>query len=420
MSELINNRIRQRGALKDIIRRLHAGEDATTLKDQFRDLLDDVGATEIAELESELIAAGLPEEEVKRLCDVHVAVFEDALARQSAPETVPGHPIHTFRLENRATETILEQMRASIQQARSAGGDAEVSGALEDLHSGLGRLREMERHYLRKENLLFPYLERYAIKGPSSVMWALHDDVRAGWKALDASLDGVVSPADLNDILAQRLPALLETMGSMIYKEENILFPMALERLSNDEWLVIKQESAGIGFALVEPGDEWPQNLERLVAEAEKAPALEGEFSERPPAPNGLIPLDTGALSVDELNLMLTHLPFDMTFVDKDDVVRYFSAGRDRIFVRTGAVIGRHVQNCHPPKSVHVVKQILDDFKAGTRDHADFWIPMGPQFVYIRYFAVRDAAGEYVGTLEVTQDIAPLRALEGEQRLLSK
>jgi DUF438 domain-containing protein len=129
--------------------------------------------------------------------------------------------------------------------------------------------------------------------------------------------------------------------------------------------------------------------------------------------------LDTGALSVDELNLLLTHLPLDITFVDKDDVVRYFSAGKERIFVRTGAVIGRHVQNCHPPKSVHVVEQILSDFKAGRRNHADFWIQMGQQFVLIRYFAVRDAAGEYVGTLEVTQDIAPLRALEGEQRLLS-
>jgi uncharacterized protein len=417
MSELINNRTQQREALKDIIRRLHDGEDAAGLKDQFRGLLDDVGATEIAELESELISAGLPEEEVKRLCDVHVAVFEDALSRQAAPETMPGHPIHTFRLENRATEAILGQMREAIGQARAAGNRAQETAALERLRGEWAQLRQAELHYLRKENLLFPYLEKYGIKGPSSVMWALHDDVRAIWKSLSPRLEAAGSLADLGDILKDQLPALLETMGSMVYKEENILFPMALERLSREEWLEIERQSPEIGFAWVQPGDEWPIDLERLTAEGERGPALTEAPAET--APGGRIPLDTGALSLDELNLMLTHLPLDITFVDKDDIVRYFSAGKERIFIRTGTVIGRNVQNCHPPKSVHVVEQILADFKSGRRDQADFWIQMGPKFVFIRYYAVRDAAGEYVGALEVTQDIAPLRALEGEQRLLS-
>jgi uncharacterized protein len=132
----------------------------------------------------------------------------------------------------------------------------------------------------------------------------------------------------------------------------------------------------------------------------------------------GEMPLDTGILTLQQINLMLRNLPVDITFVDEHDTVRYFSQSRERIFERTEAIIGRAVQNCHPPQSVHRVERILNDFRSGKRDAAEFWIQMGPKFVHIRYFAMRDAAGNYRGTIEVTQDLAPLRALEGERRLL--
>lgn len=419
MSELINNSEFRRAKLQEIIMQLHAGADVSAVKQQFRHLLDSVGATEIAHLESELIAAGVPEEEVKRLCDVHVALFEEALEAQAKPETLPGHPVHTFRAENTAAEEVLRQFEAALESLQKAGDASAAGAALAQLQELAGRLWELDKHYLRKEHLLFPYLEKYGIKGPSSVMWALHDDIRAGIKRLRQFL-GQVDMQDAKaaaDAIAAQTRPLFETIRSMFYKEDNILFPMSLEHLTEDEWLAIKNQSGEIGFAYITPGDEWPVRLEKYVAEQENAPALMPEAY----AGNGkLLPLDTGALSLHELNRMLLHLPIDITFVDKDDVVRYFSAGPDRIFVRTPAVIGRKVQNCHPPASVHVVNRILDDFKAGRRDSAEFWIQFQGRFVHIRYFAVRDEHGAYMGTLEVTQDITHIRELQGERRLLSE
>ena len=133
----------------------------------------------------------------------------------------------------------------------------------------------------------------------------------------------------------------------------------------------------------------------------------------------GFIRMETGILSLKQLELILNHLPVDITFIDQDDVVRYFSHGKERIFARTKAVIGRTVQNCHPPKSVHVVEQLLKDFKSGVKDVEDFYIKFRDVYVYIRYFAIRDENGAYMGTLEFTQNIGPIQNIEGEKRILS-
>lgn len=419
MSELINNREKRKAALKEIILKLHAGESVDAVKHQFHHLLQTAGATEIAELESELISAGVSEEEVKRLCDVHVALFEEALEAQAKPETLSGHPVHTFRAENAAAEKIMQEFEEAMGPLAASSSPSDASIHLEELRRLGEQLWELDKHYLRKEHLLFPYLEKYGVKGPSSVMWALHDDIRAGIKDLRRRLDEseVSHPAAMAEELRSMVSPLFETIRSMFYKEDNILFPMALEHLTEDEWRAIKEQGGEIGYAYITPGETWPLDVDKLVAEQERPAAL---FSESATGQGTRIPLDTGALSPQQLNAMLTHLPVDITFVDKDDVVRYFSAGRERIFVRAPAVIGRTVQNCHPPASVHIVNRILDDFKAGRRESADFWIHVGGKFVLIRYFPVRDAEGNYLGTLEVTQDITDIKELQGERRLLEE
>jgi DUF438 domain-containing protein len=146
-----------------------------------------------------------------------------------------------------------------------------------------------------------------------------------------------------------------------------------------------------------------------------------------PPAPSmcSPIPLRTGALTPDQIALLLTHLPIDVTFVDADNNVRFYSEGKARIFKRSPDVIGRSVLRCHPPASVHRVKRILDDFRAGIRDRAEFWIQVkggepDPRFIHIRYFAVRDSDGQFQGTIEVTQDVTGIRKLTGERRLLDE
>ena len=179
--------------------------------------------------------------------------------------------------------------------------------------------------------------------------------------------------------------------------------------MSEDEWLAIRQQEDTVGYACVAAGSEWPPRAPVDVGPAEDPPPLAGT-----------IRLHTGVLTLEQLNLVLAHLPVDITFVDADDRVRFFSESPDRIFPRSPAIIGRQVQQCHPPTSVDRVQRILDDFRAGQRDSADFWIQMHGRFIYIAYYAVRDADGVYQGTVEVSQDLTRLRTLEGERRLLDE
>lgn len=403
MSEYIDNQSQRQALLKTLIHRLHAGEDLEAVKRAFAEELGDATASEIAEMEQALIAEGVAEEEIKLLCDVHVAVFRDALDSQKHQESVPGHPIFTFRAENLAVNRILNGLREALEDLKNLPGAPTLQAA----RAQLAKLREYDRHFLRKENVLFPYLERHGFRGPSAVMWAIHDDIRRLWKELDALLSNAAPDATA---LATAFDPLEIAIREMIYKEENILFPAALERLSEAEWSAIRDQEPEIGFCYVLPGKQWQPRLDPREAEARTAPA--------PTLANDRLPLDTGALTLEQLNLLLTALPIDVTYVDENDEVRFYSQTRERIFPRTPSVIGRKVQQCHPPQSVDKVQHILDDFRAGQRENAEFWIQMGGRFIHIRYFPLRDATGAYRGTLEVTQDLAPLRALTGERRLL--
>jgi DUF438 domain-containing protein len=239
-------------------------------------------------------------------------------------------------------------------------------------------------------------------------MWAIHDDIRGHLKDFRRLLEA----KDLDSAL--RLGRWLATeMADMIYKEEKILFPMSLETLDDADWARVKRGEEEIGYAWIEPGAEWTPAV--LPSEGGR-PAPGAVY----PGAAGELELSTGTLTLEQTDLLLTHLPMDVSFVDAEDIVRYYSETEDRIFVRTPAVIGREVQNCHPGKSVHVVDAILKAFKAGTRDKAEFWIEMGGRFIHIRYLAVRDKAGAYKGCLEVSQDVTGIRALSGQKRLLDR
>jgi DUF438 domain-containing protein len=400
MSEYIDNHTKRQEALKHVIRQLHEGRSVDEVKAEFAELLEGVSAAEIAALEQGLIADGMPEMEIKRLCDVHVAAFKDVLDGQEKPESAPGHPIHTFRAENAAAAQVLDALEAAIQ-----------AGQWEQAWVELQRLREYDRHYLREEYLLFPFLEKHGFSGPSSVMWAIHDDVRAGWEKLGELLADDPSTGSGQrpdaDQVAETFGPLATAIREMFYKEENILFPAALQMLSSEEWAAIHVQEPEFGVCYVEAAG--PQSAAVPAAQTEPRSVAEG-----------LIPLQTGALTPQQIALMLTHLPVDVTFVDENDAVRFFSATKERIFPRSPAIVGRSVQKCHPPASVHRVQRILDDFRAGRRDEAEFWIQMGGRFIHIRYFAVRDEQGEYRGTIEVSQDVTRIRVLEGERRLLDE
>lgn len=312
----------------------------------------------------------------------------------------PGHPVHTFMKENKEIDLLLNfKMQLHLERFEKEDHRDNILKLLADLNL----LADVDKHYSRKENLLFPYLEKYGITGPSQVMWAVDDFIRKSIKEVKRLLEEYTP--DKKDEVIRELTFIIQEGTEMIYKEENILLPMALRTLTEDEWLKIAAESDEIGYCLTAPETVWKPERHQIKTSEEAA--------------DGYVRLPTGILSVDQLEHMMNHLPVDITFIDENDVVRYFSHGKERIFARTKAVIGRTVQNCHPPASVHIVNKLLDDFKSGKKDVEDFWIKFKDKYVFIRYFAVRDENGRYIGTLEFTQNIAPIQEINGEKRILN-
>jgi DUF438 domain-containing protein len=385
--------------LKDIMRDLHGGVEMSILKRRFHELIKDIDPSEIAKMEQRLMDEGMPESEVKRLCDVHVEVFKESLSAQDAPVVPRGHPLHTFMLENRAAEGILHELDHVLAKLGDAPDKAIFAKEQPTLAKLVERLADLDLHYLRKENQLFPVLETHGITGPSQVMWALHDDIRIALKSAKAGIKDSLVPDVVNT-----LRYLSKSIRDMIYKEEHILFPMAKNLLTDAEWQKVRQGEEEIGYAWVTPEQGW-------TGGTGAAPRQESRVE-------GTIGLDTGQMTFEQVNMMLKHMPVDISFVDENDEVRYYSATKDRIFPRSPGVIGRKVQNCHPPKSFAMVQKILDEFRAGSRHKADFWIQMKGRFLLIQYFAVRDEKGAYKGTLEVSQDVTDIRNLEGQKRLL--
>jgi DUF438 domain-containing protein len=387
---------------------LHDGKSAEEVKERFAKLIGGVTPTEISAMENALIKEGMPVTEVQRLCDVHAAVFKGSIEQIHMPEKQednPGHPVFTFKAENRALERLI---RKNIRQKLERYLKEESEEPINLLKESLIKQWEIDKHYLRKENLLFPYMEKYGIVAPPKVIWGVDDEIRAAIKEAISLLN---ANSDKQET-AQKLDSAISRVEEMIFKEENILFPMVLETLNEDEWLKIAKESSEIGFCLYTPGREW----QPVRVNVEEKAQDKGEE----PASDGYIKFESGILSVTEIEALLNTLPVDITFVDKEGAVKYFTQGKERIFPRTKAIIGRQVQNCHPPASVHIVEKIVEDLVSGKKDHEDFWIKKGDIYVFIRYFAVRDKSGEYLGTIEFTQDIAPLLSLRGEKRLMDE
>lgn len=398
MSEYINNASKRKDTLREVIKRLHDGESVEDLKSKFGEAIRGATASEIAEAERALISEGVSVAEIQSLCDFHVAIFRESLDEEPPPESLPGHPVFTFQMENELIMRLLEAMEETLQKWENGENQA-----LDALIQQTENLSAIEKHYSRKENILFPYLEKQGFEGPSKVMWGVDNEIRADMKKFR---DLVTSPQPETEEVSNLLVSLATDIREMIYKEEKILFPEAIQRLSEEEWAEIRAQEDEIGYFNVKPSDTWqPQ--------AQPVPS-----PEQATTPQGLLSLATGALSPEQINLMLTNLPIDITFVDEHDRVRYFTQGKERIFDRSPAIIGRDVANCHPPQSVHRVNIILDDFRSGKRDLAEFWIQMGGKFIHIRYFALHDSQGAYKGCIEVSQEVTHIRALEGERRLL--
>ena len=388
-----NNKIKEE-ELREIVRDLNEGSDIGKIKKQFDKLIRDISPEEIANVEQALINEGVPVEHVQKLCDIHVQVFDEALKKQGKTKVLPGHPVHTYRLENKELK---KRIRGLKNPAKS------------DFLSKLRDVKMIELHYVRKENQLFPYLETVGFTGPSKVMWGKHDEIRV----LFREIEDIYNKGDLTAVKKQT-HELIKALKNMVFMEERILFPTAVRKLPPEAWSAIRKGESAIGYCWIEPGNLWDADIAGSPA---PQTALAAEAGSKP-AGDERVPLDTGALTGLQINLLLKNLPVDVTYVDENDKVAYYSEGKERIFPRSPGIIGREVANCHPPKSVHVVERIVEALKKGEKDQAEFWIQMNGMFIHIRYFSIFDSEGKYRGIIEVCQEVSGIRALEGERRLL--
>ncbi len=421
MSELLHNNEEKQEALKNIVKDLSEGSDVKSVQKQFKKIIENVSPEEIATMEQSMIDGGVPVEHVQSLCDVHVKVFEDTLSKQKTRKPLPGHPVHTYREENK---TLRKLIRSIKKEARKAVKRQNTDSFLKVFNE----LKKIEIHFQRKENQLFPFLETVNFTGPSRVMWGKQDEIRDMLKELDTS----ITSKDLSH-LKQQVRKLTRALTGMIFMEEKILFPTSLRKLPERAWIDIRKGENEIGYAWIKPGNLWDPDIikpaggsafDKLLAESEKI-REEREASEAAETAGNdkgeeqKLPLQVGEMSLKQINLMLSSLPFDVSFVDENDTVLYYSRGEERLFPRSPGIIGRKVQNCHPPKSAHIVQAIVDSFRNHEKTEAEFYFQMKDTFVHIRYFPVYDENNIYRGVVEVSQDISKIRKLEGEKKLLN-
>lgn len=406
MSEYINNKRQKVDQLKSLILEIHNGKSTEEVREKLKTLMGEVPYGDVVTAEEELIAEGLPQEEVLKFCDLHTDALKGHIDTTTEKTVPDGHPVHIFKQENRALMNEIVILKDIFKEISESDEDKDVTVLYEKIRIRFNSLMDIEKHYQRKENLLFPFLEKYNITGPPMVMWGKHDQVRALLKkAFEVlSINGKVNAGEINVIIELSLIPVLNAIEEMMYKEEKILFPMCLDTLTESDWYDIYLQSDEIGFCLYEPKEKWTPDG-KLNTDVYKVDT-------------GKVQLPSGSFTFEELTALFNTLPVDLTFVDSEDKVRFFTQGKERIFQRNKTIIGRKVQFCHPPSSVHIVEQILNDFRSGKQESASFWINLHGKFIHIAYYAVRSEQNQYLGTIEVSQDITGFRALEGERRIL--
>ena len=382
--------------LKGFLKRLGTGEDLGAVREDFASQFAHVEASEIMKAEQGLMREGTPLAEVQQLCDLHSALFHGSTIHEqmesehakveavleaqeksksvvSLVETV-GHPLNRLTEENKAFDVLIEATKVKV---------ADKTATVDDVNE----VRQVSIHYAKKGDLLYPHLKvAYDISGPSMVMWTVDDDIRDGFGRLARA-------KSIDDAWYEEFDGLLTRAQEMIYKEQNILFPICAENFSTEEWYQIYKDTAQYEEIFGVKRTVWTEAEAALATQTTNA---SGD--------DNTIALIGGSLTVDQLNAMLNTMPMEVTFVDHEDINRYFNDG-EKVFKRPTTAIGRDVYSCHPPKIEPIVRGIIESFRKGERDNVAVWLEKVGRPFYVNYMAVRDQNNNYLGTLELVQDM---------------
>ena len=395
--------------LKDLLDRLNKGEALDAVRADFVRKFQDVEASEIMKAEQQMIKEGMPVTEVQKLCDVHAALFHGNIRQERermAEEYVKevGHPLYTFTKENEALKAVLDEAREALSRH-------EVDRKL------LGRVRELAIHYAKKGDLLYPHLKvRYGISGPSDVMWTVDDEIRDELAALSRKLQDENPESVLQgEKELQRFEAVLTRAEEMIYKEEKILFPNCALNFTRDEWIRLYHDSKDYAPCFGVENAVWPEaeaavdkmkeTVKKVEERAEEVVSKKSVETQKSAAKEiQEIVMAGGHMTVAQLTAMLNTIPMEITFVDDQNINRFFNEG-PKDFKRPKMAIDREVFSCHPPKIEAKVRMILNEFRAGTLDKVPVWMEKNGKTMLVTYMAVRDHDGNYIGTLELVQDM---------------
>ena len=386
-----DKKIEQLNAFMHALVKAESSEKKREVYKAYKDTVKDIRPIDLFYVDMYKEQSGLSEKTIKATADKFVNTFKEGLERSEV--TDHPHPFFDALLsDNAAIKEHLTNLKGLFK------GDG-LKDHIKEITKGFESLLKLERKFQVKENILFPRLEESAPSTmPIKVMWSLHDDARASLKNLLEELKK--EDADIKS-LKRMIGDYYYLVYGIIQKEQLILLPVAVKLLREKTMDAMYEEVFDYGFVFVE----------RTPPEIGKKTGTE-RFED------GVFSSHTGSLTFKQIELLFSHLPLDLTYVDKHDRVRYFNDRRERHFPRSPSIIGRLVEHCHPPKSVDTVNRIVEAFKSGEKNTADFWIEFKGSFLYIRYFAVRDETGAYEGVLEVSQDVSEIRGLKGQKRLL--
>lgn len=406
MSEYINHTEKRIQELVNYAKGILAGERGADLYKEYKSIIEKVTPKDVIIVVDELVKTGEDISEIKRAVNKILNIFYSAVKAYGPANSPKGSFLYYLMLENSRMEDLLKLLKVDIKQVfKAKDSKAELLKYKESLISKFRQLKEYEKHYQKKENILFPYFEKaFPDYRCVNVMWSMHDDARNSLVKLIETLES--DEPNINDFNFETGKYFFAVLP-IIFREDYILYPECLKEIAEEDWTAMSQQSKEIGFAFI--GDDEIEPLDELES---------GKDSGQSQNNKNLIDLDTGLLKLEQIISIFNHLPVDITFVDENDEVRYFSDPKDRFFTRSKAIIGRKVQNCHPPESIDIVNRIVESFRKGEKDVESFWIQIKEKFVLIQYFAIRNSKGEYKGVIEVSQDVSNIRKLEGERRLI--
>jgi PAS domain S-box-containing protein len=395
MSEFTNHKALRVEKLVELFQLVIREELTSELVPAYQQVIDQAGPADVIAVVDKLVQLQVPMPELKKGINKALNLLGKSLQNFPYQPPVSGSFFHALNQNNEQIDLRLKSIRPLFKELNQNQRDPLLRKELKSKFIDLSRI---DLHYQIKENVLFPLIERYLPDYRClQVMWSFHDDIRRNLKETIQMLE----TADPDMKKFNRLTGdIFFNIYAIKFREERLLFPIVSELIPEKELNALIPESLEIGFPFVQP-----------EIHSEEQATTEPEIS-------GEVDLKTGQLSAEQIRLIFNHLPVDITYVDENNQVKFFSTPEKRIFRRTNSIIGRDVKNCHPHESVHVVEQIVEAFRKGEKDKASFWIQMKGEFILIQYFAVRDEKGNYKGVVEVSQEITEIRNIQGEKRLL--